>query len=80
MTHENHLTLEDKRFIEEFIADVIEELVLGYDLKPKETDKIIKESVFLELMKEDPEYVVNHDVGYWAERIYGARKCVFQMN
>lgn len=80
MTHENHLTPEDKKFVEEFIIDVIEELQDNYELGPKETDKLIKESVFMELIKVDPEYVVNHDVGYWAERIYGARKRIFQMN
>lgn len=73
-----NLTQEDKLFIQEFIGDVLEELQESYQLRLKEANNLIEKSVFLELMEEDPEYVVNHDVEYWADRIYGAKKRAYQ--
>lgn len=80
MENNKRLTQEDEMFIGEFIIDVSEELQKTYGLDAKETDRLIQESVFLELIKEDPEYVVNHDISYWAQRIYGTRKHLYQIN
>lgn len=68
------LTLEDKLFIKEFIEDVVQDLQEMYDVNQMEAHRILRGSAFLTTMERDPEYVINYDTEYWAERLYTRSK------
>lgn len=60
---------ENEEFVHRFIDAVKKQIKEFSDLSTEEIDILVHESVFFELIKEDPEYVVNHGVGYWVEEI-----------
>lgn len=64
------LTLEDKLFIQEYVEDVVQDLQSMYHVNQKDAHKIVSGSAFLTTMKRDPEFVINYDTEYWAEKLY----------
>lgn len=63
-----------KAFIHEYIEDVAGDLQEMYDLSEREAQNFLNGSAFLSALERDPEFVVNYDTEYWAERIYTTRK------
>lgn len=77
---QNHtLTPEDRMYFQEYIEDVVQDLQEIYNVDQVEASKLLKGSAFLTTMERDPDYVVDHDTEYWAERLY-MRKIVYQYN
>ncbi|MGM0879134.1 MAG: hypothetical protein ACQEWV_31975 [Bacillota bacterium] len=80
MKHPNQLSVEDKVFIRDYIDDVIENLQEMYNIDEEVSNQLVADSAFLKLLKIDPEFVVNHDTEYWAEKIADTRLYVHQLN
>lgn len=55
---------------EQFTQHILEKLVTEYDIPEHEALKHIKESVFTELLEEDPDFVFHHDSSFWANAIF----------
>lgn len=53
-----------------FINHILEELVTEYNIPERQALKHIKESVFTELLEEDPDFVFHHDSSFWANAIF----------
>lgn len=66
-------TMKEEDFIQEYIEDVIQDLQNYYHIDENEAHKLLEGSAFLTTMERDPEYVINHNTEYWAERIYTTR-------
>jgi hypothetical protein len=54
----------------EFISYVKDDLIEFFDISDEEAETMISKSVFMELLKEDPDYVYHYDAEYWAHYIY----------
>ena len=65
--HENLIT---DTLHERFINHILEELVTEYNITERQALKHIKESVFTELLEEDPDFVFHHDSSFWADAIF----------
>lgn len=75
MKFQDHiLTLEDKLFLKEYIEDIVQDLQEIYHVNQIEAHKIVRGSSFLATMERDPEYVINYDTEYWAEKLYTRRR------
>ncbi|MGR6342603.1 hypothetical protein ACU5CE_33230 [Priestia megaterium] len=54
----------------EFISYVKDDLIEFFEITEEEADRMIEKSVFMELLKEDPDYVYHYDAEYWAHHIF----------
>ena len=49
---------------------VINNLIDKYNYSFSEAEKMVEQSVFNQLLKEDTDYVFHYSVEYWAKEIY----------
>jgi len=54
----------------EFISYIKDDLMEFFDISDEEADKMISKSVFMELLKNDPDYVYHYEAEYWAHYIF----------
>ncbi|MED3865425.1 hypothetical protein P4572_19150 [Priestia megaterium] len=54
----------------EFISYIKDDLMEFFDISEEEADKMISKSVFMELLKDDPDYVYHYEAEYWAHYIF----------
>lgn len=58
---------------DEFTNHVLEKLVTEYNIPEHKALKNIKESVFTELLEEDPDFVFHHNSSFWANAIFNEK-------
>lgn len=71
---EQTLSPENKIVVEKYIRNVIAKLYRFYGFEEHAAFQLLEGSAFLETLKTDPEYVVNHNTGYWVEELYKRSK------
>lgn len=54
----------------EFISYIKDDLMEFFDISEEEADKMISKSVFMKLLKNDPDYVYHYEAEYWAHYIF----------
>lgn len=70
---------EDNELDKEFISYIKEDLILHFDVSEEEADKMINKSVFMKLLKEDPDYVYHYEAEYWANYIFSTQMIEYQV-
>lgn len=48
---------------------IIEDLIQNYSYEKKKAREIVDESVFNQLLTEEPDYVFHYSISYWTEEI-----------
>jgi|GEM_PF-6758070 len=55
---------------------VLESISSSYDIERKDALTLIEESTFLEILKDDPEFIGHYPPEYWAEYIIEERNLI----
>ncbi|RDZ05532.1 hypothetical protein C3744_29460 [Priestia megaterium] len=72
------LGAKDKFYVEEFIRLVKTNLMKESRLPEIEAVKIMKDSLFWDMIEDDPEFVLHYGTAYWVEEIISEQEGVFQ--
>lgn len=55
---------------------VIEELITNYSIKPYTAGKLVKNSSFNLMLKNEPDFVMHNSSNYWAKKVLDESKLI----
>jgi len=68
----------DQFYVFEFIRLVKDNLMKKLYIGESEAESLIDNSLFRELIEDDPEFVLHHGTTYWVEEIISEQEDIFQ--